>query len=498
VYTQMEQWIQIRQRVLREGVSKRQILRETGMHWTTLEKILEHPIPPGYWRTKPRASKIDPFRGRIQQMLERNKHGHKKQYYTAKKIWQILQQEGFTGGYTIVKEAVHHIKRTSKEVFMPLKQLPGEAQVDFGHALVKMAGILRKICFFVMALPYSDVFFIKAYDRECTETFWDGHVQAFRFFGGVPRLISYDNTKIAVSKIIGPRERELTVGFQQLVSHYLYRYQFCRVRRANEKSVAEGIVKFARLNFMVPVPQVRDFDELNAYLLDMCRDDMQRTLRGQTKSKKKLLLEEQLSFLPLPFKPFEACRVQPGHVNSELLVRFDDNDYSVPMEYAYQDVTVKGYTDHVRICRFNEVIAVHRRCWDRQQQIFNPLHYLPLLERKPHSLPFARPFEQLALPGCFEVLQNRMESQLEQGCREYIGVLRLLEKYSLKQLTIAVEKALRNRAHTPEAIEQFLPDSKPWRQTTFKLAGREHLRRVKISEANLRDYTELLNQEGAA
>jgi hypothetical protein len=381
---------------------------------------------------------------------------------------------------------------------MPLRHPPGEAQVDFGHALVKMAGILRKICFFVMALPYSDVFFVKAYDRECTETFWDGHGQAFRFFGGVPRRISYDNSKIAVSKIIGPRERELTIGFQQLVSHYLYRYHFCLVRRANEKGVVEGIVKFARLNFMVPVPQVRDFDELNAYLLDMCRDDMQRKLRGQTKSKEKLLLEEQFSFLPLPFKPFEACRVQTGRVNSELLVRFDDNDYSVPMEYAYQDVTVKGYTDHVKICRFNEVIAVHRRCWARQQQIFNPLHYLPLLERTPHSLPFARPFEQLALPRCFEVLQNRMESQLEQGCREYIRVLRLLENYSLNQLTTAVEKALRHRVHTPEAIEQFLPDSTPWRQTTFKLDGREHLRQVKISQANLRDYTDLLNQGGAA
>jgi transposase len=494
----MKQWIQIRQRVLRKGISKRQILRETGMHWTTLEKILEHAIPPGYCRTKARASKIDPFRARIQQMLEHNRHGHKKQYYTANRIWQILQREGFTGGYTIVKEAVRQIKRTSKEVFMPLRHPPGEAQVDFGHALVKMAGILRKICFFVMALPYSDVFFVKAYDRECTETFWDGHGQAFRFFGGVPRRISYDNSKIAVSKIIGPRERELTIGFQQLVSHYLYRYHFCLVRRANEKGVVEGIVKFARLNFMVPVPQVRDFDELNAYLLDMCRDDMQRKLRGQTKSKEKLLLEEQFSFLPLPFKPFEACRVQTGRVNSELLVRFDDNDYSVPMEYAYQDVTVKGYTDHVKICRFNEVIAVHRRCWARQQQIFNPLHYLPLLERTPHSLPFARPFEQLALPRCFEVLQNRMESQLEQGCREYIRVLRLLENYSLNQLTTAVEKALRHRVHTPEAIEQFLPDSTPWRQTTFKLDGREHLRQVKISQANLRDYTDLLNQGGAA
>ena len=214
----------------------------------------------------------------------------------------------------------------------------------------------------------------------------------------------------------------------------------------------EGTVKYSRLNFLVPVPEVRDFDELNALLLQRCRDDMKRRVRGQVKTKEKLLLEEQLSLLPLPFAPFEACRTQPGRVNTELLVRFDDNDYSGPMEYAHQDVVVKGYTDLVRICRFHEIIAEHPRCWGRLQQIFNPLHYLPLLERKPHSLAFARPFEKLTLPGCFEVLQRRMEWELNHGRREYIQVLRLLELYSIAQLTAAVEQALRRRIHTKDGV----------------------------------------------
>jgi len=499
VYSQMEQWIQIRHRVLREGVSKRQILRETGMHWTTLEKILTYPVPPGYRRTRPpKKAKIDPYLPRIRQILEQDTHMPKKQRHTAARIWQILQQEGFTGGYTIVKDAVREIRKTSQEVFMPLKHPPGEAQVDFGHALVRMGGILRKVFFFVMALPYSDAFFVRAYARECTETFWDGHVRAFEFFGGVARRITYDNTKIIASKIIGPRERHLTNGFLQLVSHYLFTYHFCLVRRANEKGVVEGLVKFARLNFLVPVPQVRDFEELNRHLLQMCRDGMSRTLRGHGQSKEKLLLEESFCFLPLPFKPFDACRKEAGKVNSQLLVRFDDNDYSVPMEYAHRDVTVKGYTDRVEICRFNDVIAVHRRCWEKERQIFDPLHYLPLLERKPHSLPFARPFEHLTLPQCFEVLRNRMESQLEHGTREYIGVLRFLETWSLKELTTAVEKALRLQVHTRDGIEQFLPQHKPWGQTTFKLAGREHLRYVQIAKADIKDYACLLGKGGVA
>ncbi len=167
--------------------------------------------------------------------------------------------------------------------------------LDFGHALVKMGGVLRKVCFFVMTLPYSDAFFVRAYERECTETFWDGHVGAFAFFGGVPRRIAYDNSKIAVAQILGPRLRELTAGFLQLVSHYLFGYHFCLVRRANEKGVVEGLVRYSRQNFLVPVPQVRDFEELNAYLLTRCREDLRQRVRGQTRIKEQLLAEEQLS-----------------------------------------------------------------------------------------------------------------------------------------------------------------------------------------------------------
>ena len=117
-----------------------------------------------------------------------------------------------------------------------------------------------------------------------------------------------------------------------MVSHYLFGHNFCLVRRANEKR--GGLVRYTRQNFLVPVPQVRDFQELNAYLLTMCRDDLRRRVRGQTRIKEQLLGEEQVSFLGLPFTPFEACGIQPAHVNSELPARSDDNDYSVPTECA--------------------------------------------------------------------------------------------------------------------------------------------------------------------
>jgi len=244
----------------------------------------------------------------------------------------------------------------------------------------------------------------------------------------------------------------------------------------------------------VPVPQVRDFADLNASLLQACRDDLHRRVRGHSSTKEQVLLAEQLSFLPLPFAPFEACRNQPGRVNSELLVRFDNNDYSVPMEYAYQDVVIKGDPDQVKICRLHDVIATHQRCWDKERQIFNPYHYLPLLERKPHALPFAKPFSDWELPRCFEILHQRMRLDQEQGTREYIGVLRLLETHSLSVLTLAVEKALRRRISTKEAIEQFLPGSR--QPGTFLLAGHKHLRLVQIHQASVSAYTDLLAQRG--
>jgi len=489
----MDERLEIRHKVLVEGVSKREILRQKKIHWRTLEKILRDSVSPGYQRTAPIAKpKIDPFLGKIQEILTADKQMHRKQRHTAKKIWEELTKAGFTGKYTIVKDAVRALQKQSQEVFMPLVHRPGEAQMDFGEALVKMGGVLRKVHFLAMVLPHSDAFFVMAFERECTETFWEGHVRAFEFFGGVPWRISYDNTRVCVAQILGPRERELTEGFKQLLSHYLFDPHFCLVRRANEKGVVEGVVKFTRLNFFVPVPQVRDFAELNAYLLEQCRADLQRRLWGQKQTKRQLLVEDQAAFRKLPEVPFAACRTAGTIANSEALVRFDTNDYSVPVAYAHQPVVVKGYVDRVVIGCRQKVIAQHVRCWDNQRQIFEPTHYLGLLERKPGSLDWALPLAQWKLPECFEVLRRRLEAEREDGTREYIRVLRLLEKHPLSALTVAVERGLMMRAHSRDAIAQFLIPTEPWEQTTFRLDGREHLRQVQVAANDVRAYQGLL------
>jgi hypothetical protein len=333
-----------------------------------------------------------------------------------------------------------------------------------------------------------------AFERECTETFWEGHVQGFEFFGGVPRRITYDNTKVAVAQIIGGgRDRRLTRGFCQLQSHYLFAHHFCHVGRGNEKGVVEGLVKFTRLNFFVPVPQVRDFTELNAALRQQCVEDRQRWLRGQKGTKEELLQEEQGVFLALPAAPFAACRQVSTTINSLSLVRFDSNDYSVPVQWAHGGVVVKGDWQEVRLYVQRQEVARHKRIWAKEKVRFEPLHYLALLERKPGALDHARPLAGWTLPESFGVLRRRLENERDgEGTREYIRVLRLLEKHSLPAVRAAVEKGLAVGAITRDAIAQFLFPREDWRGTVFSLDGHPHLRAVRIAAPEVRRYGELL------
>ena len=267
--------------------------------------------------------------------------------------------------------------------------------------------------------------------------------------------------------------------------------------RANEKGVVEGVVKYVRLNFFVPVPQVDDLNELNARLVEMCRQDMKRRLRGKIATKKELLKEDQAAFLSLPAAPFDACKKQSTRANSLSLVRFDDNDYSVPVAYAHHEILVKAYVDRVVLCHQQKVVAEHRRSWDKEGVFFNYLHYLPLLEQKPGALDHARPLADLNLPACFDTLRRRLVlEQQKQGdaTREFIRVLRLLEDHSMASLKQAVQKALRIKAHSRDAVAQFLIPAPPWRQSTFLLDGRPHLRRVTVSKPDISAYQILLSK----
>ncbi len=491
----MDQWIELRRKICHEEVSLRQLERDTGIHRQTLRKIRDNSEPPGYQRTRPiPKSKLGPYFDRIKDIIASDRQMPRKQRHTAKRIWEILQFEGFAGGYTVVKDAVRQIKKTSQEVFMPLSQRPGEAQVDFGHAVVKFDGILKKVVFFVMSMVHSDAMFVMAFPRECTEAFLEAHVRAFDFFGCVPQRISYDNTRIAITKILTHHQRKYTAEFKRLISHYLFEPHFCNVRRPNEKGVVEGSVKYARLNFMVPVPQVKDYDELNRLLRDGCQSDLDRVLRGKRSlTKRQLLMEDRMSAIALPDDKFDYRKTTSTFASSESLVRYDTNDYSVPVSSAHHQTTIKASVSFIEVYQQDKLIAKHRRCWDREQQIFEPMHYLELLERKPGSLDHARPLEDWHLPDCFNTYRRCLQAHRDQGTKEYIQILLLLNKYSLRQIQRAINKALNYRIYGYDAILQFLLTTEDYAFTTFCLAGRDHLRRIVVNKTDVSAYRSLIS-----
>ncbi len=495
MFTDMENWAEIRRRVLVDGLGKRAACREFDIHWDTLTKILRHPEPPGYRRATPRPRpKLDPFLPVLHQILEEDRKAPRKQRHTAKRLCERLRDEhGYTGGLTIVKDAVRAWRRTHTEVFVPLTHPPGEAQVDFGEAQVTLDGRPTKVAVFVLTLPYSDAIYCQAFPRECTEAFLEGHVRAFAFLGGVPRRISYDNSKIAVARITGSRDRKVTGEFLRLKSHYLFEGHFCLVRRPNEKGHVETLVGFARRNFLVPVPVLHGgLEGLNARLEADCRADLSRRLRGKPATKAELLTEERAALLPLPGEAFVAARVEPTWADSLSLVRFDTNDYSVPTQFAHHRVTAIGTVDTVRIVVGESVVATHRRRWGREGVFYEPVHYLALLERKPGAFDFAAPLAGWELPVCFGVLRRRLEAEFgTPGTRPFIKVLRLLEHAGLAELTRAVEAALELGVADADAVRLILEHRREQPVGLFCLDGRPHLKAVTVPAPDLSAYASL-------
>ena len=421
-------YLRVRRAVMVEGMSIREASRVFGLHRDTVRKIVAYSVPPGYRRhSPPRKHKLEPFTGVIDRILEEDLRVPKKQRHTAKRIFERLRDEyGFDGQYTIVKDYVREHRRQSREMFVPLAHSPGHAQCDFGEARVVIGGVEQKAHYFVLDLPHSDGCFVKAYPAETTEAFLDGHVSALAFLGGVPQSILYDNTKLAVARILGDGRRKRTRAFTELQSHYLFDDRFGRPGKGNDKGKVEGMVGYVRRNFLVPVPSFEGFEALNANLERQCLKRMDAQLRGHTETIGQRMERDLEALLKLPSVPYDACDKQAGRVNSLSLVRYRTNDYSAPVAYGHRDVLVRGYVDQVVISCGSEIIARHPRSYQRDDFVFDPIHYLPLLEQKPGALDQAAPLQGWELPQEFATLRRLLEARMgRRGKREFVQVLRL-------------------------------------------------------------------------
>lgn len=442
-----------------EGLSQREAARRFGIDRKMVAKILKHSVPPGYRRSKaPRRPKLDGFTGLIDQILDDDKKAPKKQRHTIRRIYERLCDEhGFTGGKTIVSDYIRQRRCHTKEVFVPLSHDPGHAQVDFGEAVAIIGGVRQKIHFFALDLPHSDACFIKAYPRETTEAFCDGHVSAFSFFGGVPASIVYDNTTIAVARILGDGTRVRTQTFSQLQSHYLFKDIFGRPARGNDKGKVEGLVGYSRRNFMVPIPCFDSYEALNAHLVEQSLNRQDDKLRGHTETIGDRMLRDLDALMNLPAVPYDACEKVSTRASSTSLVRYRSNDYSVPVAYAHHEVQVRGYVDSVIISCSAEVIARHKRCYDTDTPIFEPLHYLPLLEQKIGALDQAAPLKNWNLPDAFATFRRLLEARMgKKGKREYVQVLRLIENFGIEEVHKALKQALGIGAFGYDAVKHLL------------------------------------------
>jgi transposase len=485
----------VRRAVRVEGKSQRAVAREFGLSRETVRKMLQYAVPPGYQRQQPiQRPKLGPWLGVIGAILEDDKQRPAKQRHTAKRIFDRLKEEHqFTGGYTIVKDYVRGEQVRSREVFVPLTHAPGEAQADFGEALVVVGGVEQKAHYLAVDLPHSDDCFVVAFPAETTEAFLEGHVRAFAYFGGVPTRILYDNTKIAVARILGGEQRQRTRAFSELQSYYLFADKFGRPARGNDKGKVEWIVGYARRNFMVPIPRASSWDELNAYLEVNCRKRRDRVLRGHKETIGERFERDRVAMLPLPAVPYEACEKLSTRVSSLSLVRYRANDYSVPTQYGHRQVWVKGYVHEVVITCASEVIARHERSYERESVVFDPLHYLALLEQKTRALDQAAPLAGWQLPECFIQLRRLLEARLKKhGSREYVQVLRLMESFDLLEVTHAVEHALQLGTISFDAVRHLLLCHIERRPPRLDMANYPHLPLAQVRTTQAADYMTLL------
>ena len=537
----VELYAAVRLAVVDEGLSHHEAGRRFGIDRRTVKKMLTYSAPPGYRRTKPvRRPKLDGFTGIVDAILEADTDPDvpRKQRHTAHRIFERLRdglghhgpvhpaairtnpaaqagrvhrrrrrhgsgraaqaaphvrprlRDDLRVRYTIVKDYVRARRQSTREAFVPLHHPPGHAQVDFGEAVVEVGGRREKVAFFCLILPHSNVWFVKAYPRETTEAFLDGHVSAFAFLGGVPRSILYDNTTLAVARILGDGTRRRTQAFTHLQSHYLFRDRFGRPGKGNDKGKVEALVKTARRRFMVPIPKVHDLSVLNERLLARCLERLDALEAGGQAA---ALLADLEALRDLPAVPFEACEHVPGQISSTALVRYRLVDYSAPAAHAHKKVMVKGYVDRVEIALGAEIVARHRRSYVRGDVVYDPLHYLSLLEKKPGALDQAAPLRGWKLDPAFDTLRRLLEARFgPRGKREYIQVLRLHEDFPERQVAAAVRDAVKRRLIGFDAVKHLLLARIERRPVHLDLSRYPHLPQPFVAATRSADYATLL------
>jgi transposase len=444
-----------------EGKSIRQIGREYGHGYWTVRKALESSEPRSSGLKEGRdAPVLGAYKAQIEGLLSENERLPRRQRYTSGKIYRTLRQTGYQGAESTVRAYVSQRRKAVRRpaIYLPLVFDPGvDAQMDWGEATVMMQGEPVVVQLFVMRLCYSRKLFVMAFPTQRQEAFLLGHVLAFAHFGGIPRRISYDNLKVAVQQILEGRSRIEQTDFVRFRSHYLFESRFCTPAQGHEKGGVESDVGYSRRNFLVPLPVVADFDELNALLLAACSADDVRIVDRMEQAIGVRWQAEGAHLRPLPSHAFACCVSREVTLNGYGQVNFETNRYSVPADKVRKHLTLRAYPFTIELLADNQVIATHKRCYGRQQDILDPLHYLALLAQRPGAFEHAQPLREWRAqwPPAYETLLTTLRQQQpgeSAAIRSFVQILELHQSYAPAVVQAAVEQALRDHLATPAGV----------------------------------------------
>lgn len=446
----VEEREQVRRAYFVENKSVRGIARELRVARKTVRKALASAEPATYTLSAPRPSPVlGPYKARIDELLAAAEKMPRKQRYTGHKIFEMLVAAGYTGAESSVRAYIGQRRREKRrpQVFIPLEFDPGtDAQVDWGECAVQLAGEVVTVQFFCMRLAYSRRMFVMAFPAQSQVAFFEGHVQAFHFFGGVPQRISYDNLKAAVQEVLQGHSRREQQSFVVFRSHYLFDSHFCTPGQGHEKGGVEHEIGFARRNYLMPIPVVNSYQELNQLLLERCLQDDNRTVDGQAMTIGAAWALEKPHLRPLPGEDFRCCMTKPVALTPYSQVEFETNRYSLPADKVERNLVLRAYPFHVEVLYQEEILASHPRCYGRNQDVFDPLHYLPLLEQRPGAFEHAKPLRRWRSnwPHSYEQLLAALRAEDTDGrsVREFVRVLKLHQHYPAELVEQGVVLAL--------------------------------------------------------
>jgi transposase len=369
-----------------------------------------------------------------------------KKRRTAKKICAQLQEEGYEGGYDAVRRYISGWKeehRSKRDAFVPLMFYKGEAfQFDWSEEMVELGGVYRKAYVAQVRLCYSRMRFCMAFPRQEQSMLMEAHIRAHEFFGGLCERGIYDNPKTIVQVIGKGKDREYNSRFLQMTSHYLYEPCACTPSAGWEKGQVENQVGVNRKSVFVPCLKFENFEEMNAHLREQMLIEARNNRHPEFADKNVWeVYEEEKPYLRRQAVDFQGYVTEERRAGVRCLVHFDNNQYSVPCEYAGKRVSVRIYAWRVELAYEGKVVCEHKRSFEKGRYVLDPLHYLPLLERKPGALRNGRPFLEWKLPEPISKVWEYLKRYPDWD-RQMSGILSAIPIYGLEAVEVACETAL--------------------------------------------------------